>query len=88
MHGAGFQGRFDMVQMLMDYGVPIDGTAHRDGFTPVERACWGREARHTQTVQRMLSLGAAGLKSVAGCKTNRKETQKLVEDHFSGSEDL
>ena len=31
---------------------------HSDGNTPLHRACWGREQRHTDTVLAMLELGA------------------------------
>ena len=54
-HGAGFQGRSDIMKLLNKYGVDVLGDKHTDGFYPLHRACWGREARHTETVRYLLS---------------------------------
>merc|ERR1711935_1096117 len=48
MHGAGFQGRAEIVQMLINHGLD-KSDRHGDGFTPMLRACWGTEMRHTET---------------------------------------
>merc|ERR1711865_899997 len=58
MHGAGFQGRADIAEILHAHGVEIDHR-HTDGSTPLQRACWGREPRHSQTVELMLRAGAS-----------------------------
>ena len=51
MHGAGFQGRYEIAQILIDRGIdPRD--KHTDGFEPIERACWGNEERHRVLEQR------------------------------------
>ena len=50
MHGAGFQGRAEIAQMLINHGLD-KSDRHRDGFTPMLRACWGTEMRHTETGQ-------------------------------------
>eukprot|EP00299_Pterocystis_sp_00344_P001433 c11272_g1_i1.p1 GENE.c11272_g1_i1~~c11272_g1_i1.p1 ORF type:complete len:174 (-),score=45.44 c11272_g1_i1:68-589(-) len=56
MHGAGFQGRANVAKVLIAAGLdPND--RHSDGFTPLHRACWGREQRHTDTVQVFLEAG-------------------------------
>ena len=40
MHGAGFQGRSEIGQLLMDHGIdPFE--KHGDGYVPIQRACWG-----------------------------------------------
>mmetsp|Transcript_29406 Transcript_29406/g.44875 ORF Transcript_29406/g.44875 Transcript_29406/m.44875 type:complete len:171 (+) Transcript_29406:92-604(+) len=49
LHGAGFQGRAEIAQMLIDHGLDPRGK-HEDGHEPIERACWGSEKRHTETV--------------------------------------
>jgi ankyrin repeat protein len=50
MHGAGFQGRYDIAQMLIDHGLnPSD--RHEDGFTPIHRACWGSTQNHAKTFE-------------------------------------
>jgi len=56
MHGAGFQGRDEIATLLILHGLdPSD--RHADGFTPLHRACWGREERHTETVRALLRAG-------------------------------
>lgn len=57
-HGAGFQGRADIAQLLIDHGVPAS-SQHKDGFLPFHRACWGKELRHTDTVEVFLDAGVA-----------------------------
>ena len=56
MHGAGFQGRSVIAKQLLDHGLdPL--IPHEDGFLPMHRSCWGREDRHTATVQVFLEAG-------------------------------
>ena len=56
MHGAGFQGRAEIAKLLIAHGLdPSD--RHSDGFTPIHRACWGREQRHADTVRVLLKAG-------------------------------
>ena len=57
LHGAGFQGRAAVAAVLLaDARVPHQ--AHSDGYLPLHRACWGREARHADTVEVFLRNGA------------------------------
>ena len=52
MHGAGFQGRAEILRLLLKDKRKIDpGHFHSDGFSPLHRACWGNEPRHTETVK-------------------------------------
>mmetsp|Transcript_78580 Transcript_78580/g.163275 ORF Transcript_78580/g.163275 Transcript_78580/m.163275 type:complete len:220 (-) Transcript_78580:76-735(-) len=58
MHGAGFQGRAEIATLLAKHGLdPSD--RHSDGYTPIHRACWGREDRHSETVQALLDAGVS-----------------------------
>ena len=57
-HGAGFQGRADIMKMLIQHGLPCTTDRHSDGYTPLHRACWGNEPRHTETVRALLKAGA------------------------------
>jgi ankyrin repeat protein len=58
MHGAGFQGRSEIAQILIDHGLnPSD--RHDDGFTPIHRACWGSSPNHLKTVQVLISNGVS-----------------------------
>eukprot|EP00240_Pyramimonas_obovata_P014681 CAMPEP_0118945348 /NCGR_PEP_ID=MMETSP1169-20130426/42074_1 /TAXON_ID=36882 /ORGANISM="Pyramimonas obovata, Strain CCMP722" /LENGTH=193 /DNA_ID=CAMNT_0006891037 /DNA_START=122 /DNA_END=703 /DNA_ORIENTATION=- len=57
MHGAGFQGRAEIAKVLIAHGLDVNDR-HKDGFTPIQRACWGRDRRHTDTVRVFLEAGA------------------------------
>ncbi|WIA28268.1 hypothetical protein OEZ86_010822 [Tetradesmus obliquus] len=68
MHGAGFQGRADIARLLIAAGLnPSD--RHRDGFTPIHRACWGRQQRHTDTVRVLLEDGKVDVNELANGNT-------------------
>merc|ERR1711990_357988 len=56
MHGAGFQGRAEIAKILIAHGLDASDR-HNDGYTPIHRACWGREARHTETVRAFIDAG-------------------------------
>ena len=52
MHGAGFQGRAEILRLLLEDKRDIDPShIHSDGFSPLHRACWGNEVRHAETVK-------------------------------------
>mmetsp|Transcript_20960 Transcript_20960/g.35139 ORF Transcript_20960/g.35139 Transcript_20960/m.35139 type:complete len:206 (+) Transcript_20960:79-696(+) len=57
MHGAGFQGRAEIAKVLIAHGLDVNDK-HTDGHTPIQRACWGRDRRHTDTVRVFLEAGA------------------------------
>merc|ERR1712060_331405 len=85
LHGAGFQGRAEIAKMLLDYGLnPLD--SHKDGFLPIHRACWGKNDRHTDTVQVFLDAGISwNVKSGDGntCEkmTKNRKTKKLLKSY-------
>ena len=61
---------------------------HADGFYPIHRACWGREQRHTDTVEVFLILKGGILKDLPAengqtCydMTPNPATQALLEKH-------
>lgn len=59
MHGVGFQGRHDLAAVFVsEYGLEVDDVHEGDGYTPLHRACWGAEDRHTKTVEALILLGA------------------------------
>jgi ankyrin repeat protein len=85
-HGAGFQGRADIMQVLFDHGINVKDDFHTDGFAPLHRACWGREQRHTDTVR---LLGALGVDlrlpgkndgTVCADMTRNPATQRLLDE--------
>merc|ERR1711953_1063098 len=58
MHGAGFQGRSEILKLLVADSRKIDANhRHQDGYNAIHRACWGREARHTETVKTFIEVG-------------------------------
>ena len=58
LHGAGYQGRPEIVKLLLDDKRNLDpNTKHSDGFSPLHRACWGHEKRHTDTVAVFIESG-------------------------------
>lgn len=59
IHGAGFQGRAELAKLLVQKANMNVMDRHKDdGFTPLHRACWGSQPRHTETVKVLLELGA------------------------------
>ena len=85
MHGAGFQGRYEIAQILIDRGIdPRD--KHTDGFEPIERACWGNEERHTATVEVFLKHieldNDIDAKIISTClKSSSSKTRTLVQNY-------
>lgn len=81
MHGAGFQGRAEIGQLLIAHGInPSD--KHTDGFQPIQRACWGREPRHTETVKMFLLNNVWNADIHKSCLTSpNAATQRLIEQH-------
>jgi ankyrin repeat protein len=74
-HGAAFQGRPDIMQILIDHGLDVNTFHSGDGFLPLHRACWGQEQRHAATLLVLLKHGIdPGVKSKDG-KTCREMTQ-------------
>jgi ankyrin repeat protein len=57
MHGAGFQGRAEIADLLINKYHLNPSDMHEDGFTPLHCACWGDEQRHTDTVRVLLDAG-------------------------------
>lgn len=57
LHGAGFQGRPDVVTRVLEAFPSAPNGAHTDGFHPIHRACWGREQRHANAVRAFLHAG-------------------------------
>lgn len=55
IHGAGFRGRPEIMRSLIKAGMdPND--IHNDGFSPLHRACWGKEEGHTETIEVLLEV--------------------------------
>lgn len=71
-HGAGFQGRPDVMRVLKEVGgIDVINSPHADGFFPIHRACWGRDQRHAKTVEYLLSIGEDPNRKSTG---SRKQT--------------
>jgi len=80
MHGAGFQGRATIAQMLKDHGVPLRTKHDGDGYEPAIRSCWGREERHTETLKWFLDNGVPvdDIYSICMTSTSNEKTKALL----------
>lgn len=59
IHGAAFQGRAELAKILVQKGKMNVSDRHAgDDYTPLHRASWGPQPRHTETVRVLLELGA------------------------------
>ena len=95
MHGAGFQGRADILRLLLEDKRNIDPRDfHEDGFSPLHRACWGDEPRHTETVRVFLEVAGIpwDLRSEEGTTcydvTYNQGTRDLIEKWKKQKEEL
>lgn len=82
MHGAGFQGRSKIAQMLIDHGINPNTKHKQDGHKPIIRACWGNEKRHTDTVHVFLKAGVDSATDIKKCleMTKNQGTIELLKD--------
>jgi ankyrin repeat protein len=94
-HGAGFQGRAKIMSLLKEHGVDIYAPAGKDAFTPFHRACWGREERHTDTIEYLLSEGGVKVNVKGGhdkrtCfqMTPNENTKTLLVKYGAGNTEL
>jgi ankyrin repeat protein len=93
-HGAGFQGRADIMRLLHKAGIDVVDDFHTDGFAPVHRACWGMEKRHTDTLQVLrdevgvdLNMPAKNGRSCAEM-THNHHTRELLQEGTTKKEEL
>ena len=81
LHGAGFQGRAAIAQLLIDHGLDPN-ERHADGYTPLHRACWGQSIMHTNTVKVLLDAGVPPDQEAHGHKciemTKFEQTRSLI----------
>ncbi|CAB9526287.1 repeat domain-containing protein 55 [Seminavis robusta] len=81
-HGAGFQGRPDIMRLLKEEAnVDVINAPHPDGYFPFHRACWGREKRHAETVKYLLEIGEDVNRKGAG---NQPQTcAEMTKNHYT-----
>jgi len=86
-HGAAFQGRPDIMHLLIQAGINVKDDFHRDGYAPLHRACWGNTARHTETLRVLrdeanVDLNMADRKDGATCRemTRNQKTLELLRE--------
>ena len=79
---VGFQGRAEIARMLIKHGLdPFD--IHKDGHTPLQRACWGSEERHTETVSVFIEAGATPIQLWECDKaTSNPATKRLLSSYL------
>jgi len=83
-HAASFQGRAEVLTLIIDHGVAWN-EQHEDGYYPIHRACWGKEPRHTDTVEILLGLEVpldikAGNGLTCYEMTKNEGTKRLLEE--------
>lgn len=76
-HGAGFQGRADVVPILKEFGIDLSDR-HQDGFEGIHRACWGSEQRHADTVAAFIAAGVPADRKAGNGKTPMELTQNTA----------
>jgi ankyrin repeat protein len=95
---AAFQGRASIAILLLKHGFDASYINSGDGETPLHRAAWGREQRHTETVKAFLEAGvSADVKNRNGDAplkvTNNEETkmvfmERLADDKAKAAAEL
>ena len=61
---------------------------HKDGYTPLHRACWGNDSRHTRTVRVLLDAGVLPEEPTADGQTpimitQNRATRALLQERQS-----
>ena len=88
MHGAGFQGRKDIAEILLKHGVGLRDK-HEDGYEPAVRACWGSKERHVETVEWFLDNGVPVDDIYDACMEKGSElTKQLLKNRKSDGGEL
>ncbi|KAL3805838.1 hypothetical protein HJC23_007799 [Cyclotella cryptica] len=89
MHGAGFQGRAGIAEMLKNHGVPLRDK-HHDGYEPAIRSCWGPEERHTEALKWFIDNGVPveEIYDVCMASTSNEQTKKMLRDKKEAKDEL
>ena len=96
-HASAFQGRSDILTMFLDSShikdKSIFNEPHSDGYYPIHRTCWGREQRHTDTLEVFvkkagIDVNVKALKNGQTCyeMTRNDATKALIETLLSSNE--
>jgi len=89
IHGAGFQGRKEIAEILLKHGVGLRDKHAKDGYEPAIRSCWGPEARHTETVAWFLDNGVPVDDIYDDCMEKGSDrTKELLQSRKRGSGEL
>ncbi|GAX22732.1 hypothetical protein FisN_4Hh156 [Fistulifera solaris] len=87
-HGAAFQGRPEIMSLLIQAGINVKDDFHTDGYAPLHRACWGRERRHAETIRVLhdeagIDLNMPSRTSGATCRemTSNQHTLDLLSEN-------
>ncbi|KAL7482294.1 hypothetical protein ACHAW6_007975 [Cyclotella cf. meneghiniana] len=89
MHGAGFQGRAEIAEMLKNHGVPLRDK-HHDGYEPAIRSCWGSEERHTETLIWFIDNGVPVEEIYDVCVTSssNEQTKQFLRERKEAKDEL
>lgn len=89
MHGAGFQGRLEVADVLFKHGVGLRDV-HKDGNEPIIRSCWGPQERHTALVAWFLDNGVPLEEIYDTCMdtTKNEGTKQLLQQRKGNGDEL
>lgn len=88
-HGAAFQGRPEIMSLLIGRGINVKDDFHADGHAPLHRACWGTEARHAETVRVLRDEAGVDLSMPSrkdGATCHEMTTNQQIIDFISETE--
>ena len=94
-HGAGFQGRAQVMKALHEAGIDVVDDFAQDGYAPFHRACWGRREHHTETIQYLYEHAGVDIHNFAAkngktCRdmTRNPDTIAYLEKTFLEKDEL
>ena len=67
MHAAAYQGQASVINVLVTHGLD-PSERHKDGYTPLHRACWGGTAGHAEAVGVLIAAGVSANEPAANGK--------------------
>eukprot|EP00386_Alphamonas_edax_P007153 GDKI01023650.1.p1 GENE.GDKI01023650.1~~GDKI01023650.1.p1 ORF type:complete len:207 (+),score=63.53 GDKI01023650.1:73-693(+) len=84
VHGAGFQGRAEILKVLMEEGKNVDPFHfHRDGYNGMHRACWGSSDRHAETIKMFIKYNVTPdipAKNGQRCSPRHPKSRQVIKE--------
>ena len=77
-HGAAFQGRSEIMKLLIHHNVNVKDDFHSDGYAPVHRVCWGNTGRHAETLKVLRDEGGVDIANLASRHKEGKVCRQMT----------